>query len=155
MISLSLEVNGKTRSVEVEPRTTLLELLREMLLLTGAKEACGIGECGNCMVLMNGEPVPSCLVLAADAGGRSIVTVEGLAADGQLDEVQAAFIEAGAFQCGFCTPGMVITTKALLQAHPDAGPEDVKQALSGVLCRCGSYTKILKAVDTLTERSGR
>jgi len=155
MINLSLEVNGKPRSVEVEPRTTLLELLREILLLTGVKEACGIGECGNCMVLMDDEPVPSCLVLAADAEGRSIVTVEGLAADGQLDEVQAAFVEAGAFQCGFCTPGMVITTKALLQAHPDAGPEDVKHALSGVLCRCGSYTKILKAIDTLTGRSGR
>ena len=155
MINLSLKVNGETRSVEVEPRTTLLELLREMLLLTGTKEACGIGECGNCMILMDDEPVPSCLVLAVDADGRSIVTVEGLAPDGQLDEVQAAFHESGAFQCGFCTPGMVITTKALLQAHPDAGPEHVKQALSGVLCRCGSYTRILKAIDTLTGRSGR
>ncbi len=153
MFHLNLTVNGTRRTIEAEPRKTLLEVLREGLLLTGTKEACGVGECGSCMVLMDGEPTPSCLVLAADAAGRTIETVEGLASDGALDEVQQAFVEAGALQCGFCTPGMVVTAKALLRDHPNAAPDEIKQALSGVLCRCGSYTKIMSAFDILTGRS--
>jgi carbon-monoxide dehydrogenase small subunit len=105
------------------------------------------------MVLIDGEPTPSCLVLAADADGRTIETVEGFASDGRLDEVQRAFVEAGAFQCGFCTPGMVVTAEALVRNQPDADPDEIKQALSGVLCRCGSYTKIMKAFEVLTGRS--
>ncbi len=153
MFHLNLTVNGTRRTIEAEPRKTLLEVLREGLLLTGTKEACGVGECGSCMVLMDGEPTPSCLVLAADAAGRAIETVEGLADDGALDEVQQAFVEAGALQCGFCTPGMVVTAKALLRDRPDATPDEIKQSLSGVLCRCGSYTKVMKAFDLLTGRS--
>ena len=153
MFDLTFTLNGTRRTIEVEARTTLLEMLREGLLLTGTKEACGVGECGSCMVLLDGAPTPSCLVLAADAGGRMIETVEGLASDGVLDEVQSAFVEAGALQCGFCTPGMVVTAKALLRDHPEATSDEIKQALSGVLCRCGSYTKIMSAFDALTGRS--
>ena len=153
MIELMLTVNGTPRAIEVGVATTLLEVLREELLLTGTKEACGVGECGSCMVLMEGEPTPSCLVLAADANRHTIETVEGLAIDGVLDEIQQAFVDAGAFQCGFCTPGMVVTAKALLRDHPDATSDEIKQGLSGVLCRCGSYTKIMKAFEVLTGRS--
>jgi carbon-monoxide dehydrogenase small subunit len=153
MERLEFNVNGKRRIEIVEARTTLLEVLRESLLLTGTKEACGIGECGNCMVLVDGDPVPSCLVLAPDANGREIETVEGLAADGELDAVQQAFVDAGAFQCGFCTPGMVVTAKALLRDNPRPEADEIKQALSGVLCRCGTYTKIMTAFEALTGRS--
>jgi len=153
MFDMTFTLNGTRRTIEVEARTTLLEMLREGLLLTGTKEACGVGECGSCMVLLDGVPTPSCLVLGADADGRMIETVEGLASDGVLDEVQSAFVEAGALQCGFCTPGMVVTAKALLRDHPEATSDEIKQALSGVLCRCGSYTKIMSAFDALTGRS--
>jgi carbon-monoxide dehydrogenase small subunit len=152
MLDLTLTVNGTRRTIEAEPRMTLLEVLREGLLLTGTKEACGVGECGSCMVLMDGEPTPSCLVLVTDADGRTIETVEGLASEGVLDAVQRAFVETGAFQCGFCTPGMVVTAKALLRDRPNASPEEIKQSLSGVLCRCGSYTRVMKAFDILTGR---
>lgn len=152
MIELLLTVNGTPRTIEVEVRTTLLEVLREGLLLTGTKEACGVGECGSCMILLDGEPMPSCLVLAADADRCNVETVEGLASDGVLDEIQRAFVDTGAFQCGFCTPGMLVAAKALLRDHPDATPGEIKQGLSGVLCRCGSYTKIMKAFEVLTGR---
>ena len=151
-MELTFTVNGKARTIEVGAHVTLLEAIRESLLLTGTKEACGVGECGNCMVLLDGVPTPTCLVLAPDANGREIVTVEGLAVDGELDEVQAAFVEAGAFQCGFCTPGMVITARALLRDHPAAGSDEITKALSGVLCRCGSYSKIMEAMEELTGR---
>jgi len=151
-MELTFTVNGKPRTVEVGAHVTLLEAIRESLLLTGTKEACGVGECGNCMVLLDGEPTPTCLVLAPDADGREIVTVEGLAVDGELDEVQAAFLETGAFQCGFCTPGMVITARALLTDHPAAGADEITKALAGVLCRCGSYSKIMEAMEKLTGR---
>ena len=155
MFHLDLTVNGTRRTIEAEPRKTLLEVLREGLLLTGTKEACGVGECGSCMVLMDGEPTPSCLVLAADAAGRTIETVEGLACDGALAEVQQAFVEAGALQCGFCTPGMVVAAKALMRDRPNATADEIKQSLSGILCRCGSYTRVMKAFDLLTGRSTR
>jgi carbon-monoxide dehydrogenase small subunit len=155
MIELNFTVNGNARLVQVEGRMTLLEVLREALFLTGTKEACGVGECGSCMVLMDGEPTPSCLVLAVDAERSAIETVEGLACDGVLDEVQRAFVETGAFQCGFCTPGMILTAKALLRDRPEATPDEIKQSLSGVLCRCGSYTKVMEAFDLLTGRTSR
>lgn len=152
MIEIDLTVNGIPRRVGVEPATTLLEVLRESLLLTGAKEGCGVGECGTCMVLADGDPVPSCLVLAADAAGRDIETIEGLAADGVPGAVQAAFVEAAALQCGFCTPGMIVTAEALLRANPQPTPAEVRQALAGVLCRCGSYPKVLEAVALAAAR---
>jgi carbon-monoxide dehydrogenase small subunit len=126
------------------PKAT--EVLRESLLLTGAKEGCGVGECGTCLVLADGEPVPSCLVLAADAAGRDIETVEGLAADGGVGPLQAAFVETAALQCGFCTPGMIVAAEALLRANPRPEAAEVRRALAGVLCRCGSYPKVLEAV---------
>jgi len=152
VIEIDLTVNGIPRRVGVEPATTLLEVLRESLLLTGAKEGCGVGECGTCMVLADGDPVPSCLVLAADAAGRAIETIEGLAADGVPGAVQAAFVEAAALQCGFCTPGMIVTAEALLRANPQPTPAEVRQALAGVLCRCGSYPKVLEAVALAAAR---
>jgi carbon-monoxide dehydrogenase small subunit len=146
MIPLALTVNGIRHDIEAEPSTTLLELLREDLHLTGAKEGCGVGECGTCLVLVDGEPVTSCLVLAADAEGRDVETIEGLARDGALDAVQAAFVEHGAIQCGYCTPAMVLAAEALLRRSPQPDPAETAEALAGVLCRCGSYPKVLEAV---------
>ena len=150
IIRVEMTVNGESHHIEVGAHLTLLEVLREDLLLTGAKEGCGIGECGTCVVLRDGEPVTSCLTLIGDADGRTVETVEGLASDGELNELQRAFVEAGAFQCGFCTPGMLMAATALLreQERPDA--EEVKKALSGILCRCGAYPKILEAVAAIT-----
>ena len=151
-IRIDLTVNGERYRAEVEARLTLLEFLRESLFLTGAKEGCGVGECGACTVLVDGDPVPSCLMLVGDADGCDIETVEGLAPEGDLDVVQAAFVEAGAFQCGFCTPAMILSTRALLRANPRPDEEEVKAALAGVLCRCGSYPKILDAVEAIVGR---
>ncbi|MDJ0498491.1 MAG: (2Fe-2S)-binding protein [Acidimicrobiia bacterium] len=149
MITVKLTVNGKLRQVHVEPRLTLLEVLREELLLTGTKEGCGVGECGTCVVLHDGEPVTSCLVLAGDADGAEIETIEGLAEDGELTAVQRAFVKTGALQCGFCTPAMVLTTTALFRKNDQPAIEDVKNALGGVLCRCGVYPKLLEAVTEI------
>lgn len=146
MMTLNLVVNGHTRKIAADPRLTLLEVLRENLLLTGTKEGCGVGECGTCVVLMDGEPITSCLVLAGDADGAIIETVEGLAEDGELSDVQQAFIDTGAFQCGFCTPAMVLTATAMFRRDDEPEVEDVKKALGGILCRCGAYPKILEAV---------
>ena len=143
---VTTNVNGKELQLEVDPTLTLLEVLRENLLLTGTKEGCGVGECGTCVVLVDGEPVTSCLVLAGDASGHEIETIEGLAEDGELTAVQQAFIDTGAFQCGFCTPGMVLTATALLRDGKKPDAEEVKTALGGVLCRCGAYPKIVAAV---------
>ena len=149
---VTFSINGSAAAIDVGAQVTLLEAIRESLALTGSKEACGVGECGNCMVIMDGAAVPSCLILAPDAAGSEIVTIEGLAADGELDRVQQAFAEEGAFQCGFCTPGMIITAAVLLAERPEATPNEIRSALSGVLCRCGSHTKILKALDALAGR---
>ena len=146
MMTLNLVVNGQTRKITADPRLTLLEVLRENLLLTGTKEGCGVGECGTCVVLIDGEPITSCLVLAGDADGAIIETVEGLAEDGELSDVQQAFIDTGAFQCGFCTPAMVLTATAMFRRDDEPEVEDVKKALGGILCRCGAYPKILEAV---------
>ncbi len=152
-IRIDTTVNGATYQLDVDPRLTLLEVLRENLVLTGTKEGCGVGECGTCVVMIDGEPVTTCLVLAADADGRSLTTVEGLAVDGELNAVQAAFMKTGAFQCGFCTPGMVLTATALLRDNENPDVEDVKKALGGILCRCGAYPKILEAVVEVTRES--
>ncbi len=150
MIPIDFTVNGEERRIEVEPNTTVLEALREVLHLTGTKEGCGVGECGTCTVLLDGSPVVSCLLLAGDVAGRDVTTVEGLAVDGALDEVQRAFVAAGAVQCGFCTPAMVLVVEALLASGAQPTREAAAAALGGVLCRCGSYPKVLDAVAALT-----
>ncbi|MBW2146408.1 MAG: (2Fe-2S)-binding protein [Deltaproteobacteria bacterium] len=152
-VSVDLIVNGECYQMEVEPRTTLLELLRETLHLTGTKEGCGVGDCGTCVVLMDGSPVNSCLVLAVDAQGRRITTIEGLAENDKLHPLQQSFIKRGAVQCGFCTPAMVLSAKALLDNKPRASVQEISQALSGVLCRCGSYKKIIEAVQAASGKT--
>jgi len=144
--TIEMTVNDEPRQAEVEPQTTLLELLRERLHLTGTKEGCGLGDCGTCVVLVDGKPVNSCLILALDARGRCITTIEGLAKEGELHPLQQSFIDEGAVQCGFCSPAMILSAKALLDENPRPGHEEIKRALSGVLCRCGSYKKIIAAV---------
>jgi carbon-monoxide dehydrogenase small subunit len=150
-VPIQIEVNQTGYSLEVEPRTTLLELLREKLHLTGTKEGCGLGDCGTCIVLLDGIPVNACLMLAVDAQGRAVTTIEGLAAGGNLHPLQQSFIEKGAIQCGFCTPAMVLSAKALLDKKPRVTRDEIKEALSGVLCRCGSYPKIIEAVEAVSE----
>jgi len=145
-VNINLMVNGEDWELEVHPQTTLLELLRDHLHLTGTKEGCGLGDCGTCIVLMEGQPVNSCLVLAVDADRRKITTVEGLEQNGQLHPLQEKFSEKGAVQCGFCSPAMVLSAKSLLDRNPAPREEEIKEALSGVLCRCGSYKKIIEAV---------
>ncbi|MEW6334768.1 MAG: (2Fe-2S)-binding protein [Thermodesulfobacteriota bacterium] len=144
--TIELTVNDELRQAEVEPQTTLLELLREGFHLTGTKEGCGLGDCGTCIVLVDGEAVNSCLMLALDARGRHITTIEGLAKEGELHPLQRSFIDEGAVQCGFCSPAMILSAKGLLDDNPRPGDEEIKRALSGVLCRCGSYKKIIAAV---------
>ncbi len=149
---LHLRVNGDDYSVAVPPHKTLLEVLREDLLLTGTKHGCEVGECGTCTVLLDGEPVLSCLTLAVDVQGRGITTVEGLAQNGELHPLQVAFAERGAAQCGYCTPGMLLTAKALLDRNPRPTEDEIQEALSGNLCRCTGYLKILEAVRLAGER---
>jgi len=153
-IPIDLVVNGERYELEVEPQETLVEVLRERLHLTGTKEGCGIGDCGTCIVLLDGAPVNSCLVLAVGAKGRQVSTIEGLAGEAGLHPLQESFLEKGAVQCGFCTPAMVLSAKALLDRDPGAGEEEIKRGLSGVLCRCGSYKKIVEAVKAVGEKMG-
>ncbi|TAK27771.1 MAG: (2Fe-2S)-binding protein [Chloroflexota bacterium] len=143
---IELNVNGESHAVIVEDHRTLLEVLRESLGLTGTKEACDLGDCGTCTVLIDGKPVLSCLTLAIDAQGKEITTIEGLVRNGELHKVQKAFIEKGAVQCGFCTPGMVLTGKALLDENPQPTEQEVREAISGNLCRCTGYVKIVDAI---------
>jgi aerobic carbon-monoxide dehydrogenase small subunit len=144
--TITLEVNGVPETVEVEVGTTLLRFLRDGLDLTGAKEGCNEGECGSCMVLLDGRPVNSCLVLAVEADGRSVTTIEGLAQDDVLHPLQKAFLSHAAIQCGFCTPGMIISAAALLREKPEPSEDDVRKALAGNLCRCTGYRQIVDAV---------
>ena len=146
MHAIQVTVNGSLECVEVPSHWTLLQMLRDKLALTGTKNGCSAGECGACTVLMDGEPVNSCMLLAVEADGAEILTVEGLARDGQLDPLQEAFIEQGAVQCGFCTPGVLMTARALLDRNPDPSEEQVREALVGNLCRCTGYTRIVSAV---------
>ncbi len=144
---ITVKVNGSQELVNVPSNMTLMMMLRESLSLTGTKNGCSAGECGACTVLMNGEPVNSCMVLAVEANGQEITTIEGLAKDGQLDVVQQMIIEKGGVQCGFCTPGMLISARALLNRNPHPSEQDVVEALVGNLCRCTGYTRIIKSVQ--------
>jgi len=144
-VALALDVNGKKYTLNAEPRVTLLEALREHLGLTGTKKICDHGECSACTVIMDGRAVCSCMTLAADAQGKKIITIEGLLQGKTLHALQKAFIDHDAFQCGFCTPGMILSLKALLDQHPRATPEQVKAAVAGNYCRCGALPNILKA----------
>lgn len=146
MQTLTLRVNGKARRVTVAPADFLVDVLRDDLALTGTKYACGMGECGACTVLVDGEAVYSCLMLASEVGDAEITTIEGLSRDDELDPVAAAFADAGGVQCGFCTPGMVLSAKALLAENPRPTEAEIRIALSGNLCRCTGYTKIVDAV---------
>ena len=148
---ITLNVNQELWEIEVEPHRTLLEILREDLGLTGTKEGCGLGACGACTVLIDGTPKLSCLTLATEVQNKSITTIEGLAIDGQPHPLQLAFVNHGAIQCGFCTPGMIISAKALLDKKPKPSREEIKEALSGNLCRCTGYNKIIQAVESLTK----
>lgn len=149
---VQLTINGEAHDLMVRPERTLLDVLRDDLGLTGAKRGCDLGACGACAVLLDGRPVNSCLTLALEAGGHEIVTVEGLASMGELHPVQEAFVEHGAVQCGFCTPGMVLAAKALLDERPEAADAEILEALSGNICRCTGYVKILDAVRTAARR---
>ena len=148
---IRFKLNGREVEAEVEPNTLLLNLLRERFHLTGAKYGCGIGECGACTVLLDGEPILSCLTLAVEVDGREITTIEGLAEDGELHPLQRAFLEEGAVQCGFCTPGMILTAKALLDENPNPSEEEIREYLKGNLCRCTGYVNIVKAVKRAAE----
>jgi carbon-monoxide dehydrogenase small subunit len=141
-----LRVNGEEHDVAIAPNETLVEVLREKLELTGTKSGCGEGACGACTVLLDGKPVRSCLTLAFEAQGKEIVTIEGVAQGAELHPVQKAFIEHGAIQCGFCSPAMILTGKALLDENPHPTEEQVRRAISGVVCRCTGYAKIVEAV---------
>lgn len=152
-LDISLNVNGRPVTVHVPPHRSLLDTLRESLGLTGAKKVCNEGDCGACTVIVDGRTVYSCLTLAITCEGRSIETVEGLATDGELHPVQQAFVDHDAYQCGFCTPGQVMSVVALLRADPEARPEDVRRAVSGNLCRCGAYTNIVAAGVAASRKS--
>lgn len=151
-VVVNLTVNDQHVQVEVEENKTLLYLLRETLQLTGTKEGCGIGECGACTVLMDGKSVNSCLVLAKQTEGREILTIEGLIQGKDLHPIQQSFVDVGAVQCGYCTPGMILSTKALLDVNPNPTLEEIKVELSGNLCRCTGYTKIFEAVKLSAKR---
>ena len=142
-------INGKSTTVDLPGDTPLLWVMREHLKLTGTKYGCGEGECGACSVLLDGRVVNSCLVLALECAGSEVLTIEGLRADGQLHPIQQAFVDHGAIQCGFCTPGMIMATYALLQAHPAPTEAEIKRGLEGNLCRCTGYRKIIDAVLSL------
>ncbi|HEY77108.1 MAG TPA: (2Fe-2S)-binding protein [Thermoflexia bacterium] len=154
MHSITVTVNGEKEYLEVPSHMTLLQMLREKLAITGPKNGCSAGECGACTVLLDGEPVNSCMVLAVEVDGHEVVTVEGLAKEGQLTPLQQAFIEHNAVQCGFCTPGMLISAEALLKRNPHPTEEEIKEALVGNLCRCTGYIRIIRAVQTAAEKGG-
>lgn len=151
-VKVDCVVNGERVCAMVDPTITLLNFLRNELKLFGTKEGCGEGECGACTVIMNGEPVNSCLVLAVEAQGAEILTVEGLAEDGKLSILQQEFIKMDALQCGFCTPGMLMSSRALLDRNPDPSEEEIKEALAGNFCRCTGYFPIIEAVKSTVKR---
>ena len=153
-LRLTFTVNGEPVDVLAEDYKTLLELLREDLQLTGTKHGCELGECGACAVLVDGQPVLSCLIVAAELAGRRVETVEGLVANGRLHPLQECFADLGAAQCGYCTPGILVTAKALLDREPHPTRDAIREALSGNLCRCTGYLQIVEAVEAAAERRG-
>jgi aerobic-type carbon monoxide dehydrogenase small subunit (CoxS/CutS family) len=148
VMKITITVNGKPRSFDVEPNTLLLNLIRENMLLTGAKYGCGVGECGACTVLLDGESVLACMILAVDADRRNVETVESLGEYDHLHPIQEAYLEEGAVQCGFCTPGFVMSTKALLSEKPQPTETEIREYLKGNMCRCTGYVNIVKAVQS-------
>ncbi len=152
--ALTLQINGRSHELLVEPRRTLLQVLREDLALTGTKEVCLLGSCGACTVLVDGKPALSCLVLAVSCRNRQVTTIEGLARDGELHPLQQAFIDKGAVQCGYCTPGMIMAGKALLDEHPAPTAAQARQAIAGNLCRCTGYAQIVDAIVSAGGASG-
>jgi aerobic carbon-monoxide dehydrogenase small subunit len=152
-MQVALTINGEERSADVEPRTLLVHFIRDDLDLTGTHWGCDTSNCGACVVLMDGEPVKSCTVLAASAAGHEITTVEGLEQDGVLDPVQQGFMEEHGLQCGFCTPGMMLTARALLDRNPNPTEEEIREAISGQICRCTGYLNIVKAVEWAAEHA--
>lgn len=151
-LQINLTVNGDPYEIEVEPRETLLQVIRQKLQLTGAKESCGLGDCGLCTVLVDGKAVNSCLMLAVDAAGKNITTIEGLANGTELHPLQQTFIEYGGIQCGFCTPGMILSAKAFLDENPTPSEEQVREAIAGNLCRCTGYVKIVEAIMAAADK---
>ena len=145
-------LNGKPTAADLPPERRLLDVLREDFLLTGTKEACGEGECGACTILLDGEAVHACLIPVGQVDGRSVETIEGLMENGQLDVIQQAFVDHAAIQCGFCTPGMIMSTKGLLLKHPDPTEEEIRTALSGNICRCTGYVQTVAAVKDAAKR---
>jgi aerobic-type carbon monoxide dehydrogenase small subunit (CoxS/CutS family) len=150
--TITLNVNGRDYDLVIPVNRTLTQVLRENLKLTGTKHGCSVGDCGSCTVLMDGEPVNSCLVLAVEAEGRQIQTIEGLAEDGKLHPVQQAFVEKGGIQCGFCSPGMILTAKSLLDKNPSPTESEIREAISGNLCRCTGYQKIVEAIESASRK---
>jgi len=154
-MEIEITINGRKRQFDVEANKLLLNLVRDELYLTGTKYGCGIGECGACTVHLDGEAVLACMVLAVDADGRSVTTIEGVADGGKLDPVQEAYIEEGAIQCGFCTPGFIMSTKALLKENPDPSEKEIREYLKGNYCRCTGYVNIISAVQSAAKKLSR
>jgi len=149
--SISFQLNDQPVALTVEPHWTLLRVIRDELRLTGTKEGCGEGECGSCTVLVDGEAVNACLLLAVNTDGKSVTTIEGLAKEGELHPLQTAFVENGAIQCGFCSPGMILTAKALIDRQPAPTEKEIRLEMAGNLCRCTGYAKIVEAIQTAAE----
>ena len=152
--TIHFNLNGKDVTVSADPNKRLVDFLREDMGMTSVKEGCGEGECGACTIIYNGKAVTSCLMLAGQVDGAAVVTLEGVSENGELNYIQQAFVDAGAVQCGYCTPGMVLSAKALLDKKPDATNEEIKRAMSGNLCRCTGYAKIIEAVETARDVKG-
>ena len=152
--TITVTVNGAVERLEVPSNMTLLQMLRDRLALTGTKNGCEAGECGACTVLVDGEPFNSCMMLAVETDGREVVTIEGLAPEGRLSPLQEAFVEHNAVQCGFCTPGMLISATALLRRNPNPTEEEIKEALVGNLCRCTGYVRIIDAIQAAAGKGG-
>jgi aerobic-type carbon monoxide dehydrogenase small subunit (CoxS/CutS family) len=152
MARISIRVNNQDHEIDVQPDDRLIDTLRDHLHLTSVKEGCGEGECGACTVLMDGEAVNACMVLTYQAWGKSVLTLEGISSEGGLDPLQKAFIESGAIQCGYCTPGMIMSAKGLLMKNPSPSESEIREAIAGNLCRCTGYVNIVKAIQAVANR---